>query len=286
MLVRPPCPALRSFVRVLWTSEASGATPGPARERLLPTGAMHLALRTAGPPVRLYAGDGDLEGFTVGHAVVGGARDAPYLKAALPGPSTGAVLEPGAARALLGATAAELAGRHTALDALWGVGAVAVAREQVAQAPDAAARLDVLERALLARLRGAVRLLHPAVAEALLGLRASPSVAAAVARTGYSHRRVIALFREEVGLAPKVYARVLRFQRAVTLLAGRPTAPLGELALRAGYADQAHLGREFLALAGVSPGRYRRAAPAFPNHLPARAPGEVNSVQERARAAR
>jgi AraC-like DNA-binding protein len=247
---------------------------------------MHLALRAGGPPVRLFAGDADLAGFTLGHAVVGGARAAPYLKAALPGPSAGAVLEPGAARALLGATAAELAGRHTALDDLWGARAVAVARERLAEAPDAAARLDTLERALLARLRGAVRLLHPAVAEALLGLRTSPSVAAAVARTGYSHRRVIALFREEVGLAPKAYARVLRFQRAVALLAGRPAAPLGELALRAGYADQAHLGREFLALAGLSPGRYRRADPAFPNHLPVPAPGGVNYVQERARAAR
>ncbi len=73
---------------------------------------------------------------------------------------------------------------------------------------------------------------------------------------------------------------------AVALLSGDRAVPLGELALRAGYADQAHLGREFRALAGVSPGHYRRAAPAFPNHLPAPAPGEVNSVQERARAAR
>ena len=61
-------------------------------------------------------------------------------------------------------------------------------------------------------------------------------------------------FRAEVGLRPKEAARVVRFDRARRLLhAGRPARRRGR---RAGYFDQAHLNREFRALAGCSPTRW------------------------------
>lgn len=84
--------------------------------------------------------------------------------------------------------------------------------------------------------------------------------------SGYSHRRVSSVFREAVGLAPKVFCRVQRFQRAVaSITAGRP---LAAVANGCGYADQAHLTREFRDIAGLTPSAYRAAAPAQPNHVP------------------
>jgi AraC-like DNA-binding protein len=267
MLQRLPIPALRPFLARLWASEdADAAAPGCGRERLLPTGAMHLAIRVAGDPVRVFDGPDDAAGRAMGRAVVGGARAAPYLRDRSPGArSVGAMLRPGAARLLFGASAGELAGRHTALADLWGDAAVATLSERLALEGDPARRLELLEALLAARLPR-VTALHPAVAEALARLP-SEAVATVVARTGRSHRHVVALFRDAVGLAPKAYARVLRFQRAAAALRGSP-APVAEVALACGYADQAHLGREFLALAGVPPARFRRLATPFPNHLP------------------
>jgi AraC-like DNA-binding protein len=73
---------------------------------------------------------------------------------------------------------------------------------------------------------------------------------------GWSHRRLIARFREQIGLAPKAVARVMRFDRAVQALRA-PTRGLAEIAYDCGYFDQAHLNRDFRALAGTTPSAFR-----------------------------
>jgi AraC-like DNA-binding protein len=84
----------------------------------------------------------------------------------------------------------------------------------------------------------------------------------AVARElGCSRRHLAARFGEELGLSPKRLARVLRFRRAHALLGERPGTPLAGLAAECGYADQAHLTREFRALAGVTPGAFAASFP-------------------------
>ena len=67
-------------------------------------------------------------------------------------------------------------------------------------------------------------------------------------------KRLIAQFRDHVGLPPKTMARVIRFERAVRLLRDSGT-PLGwaEIAYRCGYFDQAHFNREFREFAGRTP---------------------------------
>ncbi len=70
---------------------------------------------------------------------------------------------------------------------------------------------------------------------------------------GWSHRRLIARFREQVGLAPKTLARVIRFDRAVTGLRTRRDVGLAEIAFDCGYFDQAHMNRDFAQFAGTTP---------------------------------
>ncbi len=82
-------------------------------------------------------------------------------------------------------------------------------------------------------------------------------IGAMATELGWSHRRLIARFRAQVGLTPKALARVMRFDRAVAALRG--PAGLAEIAYDCGYADQAHLTREFSELAGLSPKRLRTA---------------------------
>jgi AraC-like DNA-binding protein len=125
---------------------------------------------------------------------------------------------------------------------------------RLAQAPGWQARFALLDR-LLAREMSDGPMPAPGVAWALRRLRSTggrASVAALAREVGWSHRQLLAKFREQVGLAPKSMARVLRLQRSLALLR-RPGAPLVDVALAAGFYDQAHMNREFRALAGCTP---------------------------------
>jgi AraC-like DNA-binding protein len=82
-------------------------------------------------------------------------------------------------------------------------------------------------------------------------------IADLVAETGWSHRYVAARFREQVGVAPKVVASVMRFERAAQAVAGGE-ASLADVAARYGYSDQSHLTREFVRLSGSTPGQLAR----------------------------
>jgi AraC-like DNA-binding protein len=75
--------------------------------------------------------------------------------------------------------------------------------------------------------------------------------------TGRSRRHVTDAFRRQLGVTPKAYARLQRFQHASSLLLGPAGAPsLADVAMAAGYYDQSHLTREFAALAGMTPRTY------------------------------
>jgi AraC-like DNA-binding protein len=222
---------------------------------------MHIAVRLDDVPVRVWSERG--QPLELGTSVIGGIRSSYYVKEVRPARSVGAQLHAAASLPLLGVPAEEFAERHTRLEDVWGAAAPSLrARLQEARSPeDALARFEAALEARLPR----VRALHPAIAHALARFDELSDVANVVADTGLSHRRFLSLFREIVGLAPKRYCRVLRFQRAIAgVVAGEP---LGAVAVDAGYSDQAHLTREFRALAGVSPGAYRAISPEFDHHV-------------------
>jgi AraC-like DNA-binding protein len=228
---------------------------------------MHLVFRISDHPVRVYDSVEDEQGRNLSHAVVGGARAMYYVRdTSLASRSIGAQFYPGAAELLLGIPAHELADRHTPLEVLWGYSAKR-ARDRLMEASSPERQLAVFESLLMARLPR-LRAMHPAVAQALQHFVCTHNVSEVVKASSYSHRRFIELFHHSVGLTPKVYCRVLRFQRALERLSGRAAASFAEIALDAGYSDQAHFTREFREFAGVAPGYYRELAPMQANHIP------------------
>ncbi len=243
-------PELLPFIERTWASDTTSA---PRVERVLPTGAMHLVLRCADAPLRLVQPDGRV--IAVGNALVGGARSTYYARE-LGGHSrsVGALLRPGVARALFGASATELAERHTPLELLWGRHAE-ILLDRVASARDP---LATFEAALVERLQSFTP--TPFALPAL-----DVPVAELARQSGYSHRVFTEKFRDHVGLAPKAFAKVQRFQGAIALL--RTPRSLADVAFEAGYADQSHLCRDFAAIAGLSPAAYRRIAPVAANHV-------------------
>ena len=131
--------------------------------------------------------------------------------------------------------------------------------ERLHEATDWAERFDLVDAFLLRRLADS-KPADPGVAWSWRHLHSTHGrapIGAIATELGWSHRRLITRFREQIGLTPKAYGRVIRFDRAVTALRG--SAGLAEIAYDSGYADQAHLTREFRELAGLSPTRFRAA---------------------------
>jgi len=269
LLTRPPRPILRPLVKTLWAIDepTSPYSEFADRERVLPTGTMHLAIRVSDHPLRLFDDLHERTKREMGYAIVGGARSTFYVRD-ISGPtsSVGAQLLPGASELLFGVPADELAGRHTPLEDLWGQSAVTI-RERLLEGGSLERRLDIFESLLVARLPR-IHGLHPAVAHALEQFTTTADVREVVRQTGYSHRRFIALFQRAVGLTPKLYCRVLRFQHGLELTAAEQSPSRVDVAIIAGYSDQPHFNRQFREFAGLTPSEYNEISPSSPNHVP------------------
>jgi len=261
MVHRIPAAPLDAIVAVLWWNHRSEA--GRTVEHMLPSGTAQLVIALHEQPITWAAADTGSSWNRWTGAIVHGPQSTYYCAGPKPaGTVMGVAFRPGAAGALLGVPAAELADRHVPLDALWGRSAREL-RERLAACPDAHSALRLLEHYLQARMNKPL-LMHPAVAHALRASHAQP-VESLRRQSGYSHRHFVALFREAVGLAPKHFSRIQRFSAAARLLASQPIG-LAELAAQLDYADQAHFAREFRALCGVAPSAYRPAAQDRPYH--------------------
>ncbi|MES2687769.1 MAG: helix-turn-helix transcriptional regulator [Pseudomonadota bacterium] len=283
---RPPCPALSGLVRSVWHSTPTDPpAPAPSHELMMPSGEMHLVLRLAGPPIAVFDHLDDHVPRNLGYAVVNGARAAAYAKRVTAGSSSiGLQLRPGASQALLGLPADELAGRHVQLEDLWGADA-GLLREQLLAAPSADDKLRCLEAALMQRLPSSAgspaRSAHPAVLAGLRQLHDGSSVDAAARSSGYSQRQFVRLFLQAVGLTPRRYVRLQRFQKALRLMQQQEPS-LADVAFASGYSDQPHFNRDFRAFAGLRPEQYRAARPIAANHVPVSfaAGGDVRFVQD------
>jgi len=160
---------------------------------------------------------------------------------------------------LVGVPLCELMNRVVSLDALFGPTARAV-EEQLRNTASWDLRFDVLEALLADRLRQS-RVPSAAVQWAWTQIVTAPqsTLVAEIARElQWSRRRLTAVFREHVGITPKAAARVVRFDRAVPAVRRGQSVNWSALAWQCGYADQAHLVREFREFSGLSPTAFLR----------------------------
>jgi AraC-like DNA-binding protein len=86
-------------------------------------------------------------------------------------------------------------------------------------------------------------------------------------RIGYSQKHFIHLFKQQVGVTPKAYLRIMRFQRTLGEIARAPEINWAGLAADNGYFDQAHMIAEFRSLGGLTPVEYRRQASPYPSYV-------------------
>jgi transcriptional regulator GlxA family with amidase domain len=200
----------------------------------------------------------------------------------------GVHFKPGGAFPFLGALAGELADAHADLADLWGRSALEL-RERLCEVATPRERFRVTEEVLTDRLLRRSSKSHPVLPMALnmFGTVGTGALVRDVAReAGLCQRRFIQLFRAQVGLTPKLFCRLLRFQRARILAEQIETLRLGraqetratrafdwaQLASTCGYFDQSHLINDFEEFSGLSPTEYirhnQRDGQLKDNHVP------------------
>jgi AraC-like DNA-binding protein len=244
-------------------------TKGFTRRRELPSGEVILIIGF-GPKLRTTYPQGAPDRVLTHRSFVAGLHDT-HCFVETPGTQAGIQvnLTPIGAHLLLGLPMHELTNRVVELHDLLGADAE-LQIERLYEAPDWQARFELLDAALVRRL-DAARPTSPDVAWAwrrLAESRGRLSVGELCEELGCSRKHMLRRFNEQIGVGPKTYARVLRFQRAVHMLghrdgsnrmdgreygAGREMS-WGEIALECGYFDQAHMNRDFRQFAGASPG--------------------------------
>lgn len=267
---RPAAP-LAAHVESLWLSSREALAHD--RERSLPTGRVDIVVPLLQESIVRYEGVDSTLPVHLRGAVVSGAHDR-YSVRGMGGASSvlGVHFKPGGAAAFFGPALAEIANRTVLLESLWGPAACEL-RERLQAAGDAVRRFAIVEDALLARLHGPGSLagVDRLVPWALQAFARDPSAARvdAVQRASRcSPQQFTRRFDAAVGMTPKRYARVLRFNALLPRLARVGPRDWAEVAVDGGYYDQSHLIHEFRRLSGVTPTAYAPLSDRQLTHVP------------------
>ena len=249
-LVRRPGFALAPYIEMLWCCE--GYPAAHRRERVLPGARFQLIIDLAPRPAPAL-----VVGICTRYTIL----DTASLQALI-----GVVFRPGGARLFFEPPADDFFNRDVSLGDIWG-SASNTLRGRLLEAAGPAARLRVLETDLEQRLRRAE--LHSAVRHGLTEFGRHPHAAGVIGvarEAGLSRRRFAGLFREQVGLPPKLYCRLRRFQQVVRRIASGTPINWAQVSLDGGYYDQAHMAHDFREFSGVSPGAWQASERPFLNH--------------------
>jgi AraC-like DNA-binding protein len=252
-----PDPPLAKHVHLFW--HVSGRA-NYLRDRRLPTGNAHLLFNLGAAPT-LFAREpgGPARAFPT--CWIAGQSER-FIETGSHGETVllGAQFHSHGAYCLLRLAQHELADQVIELEALAGDHVLGL-RQRLLDVSSPQARFALLEHWLLDLLdTGAA--VHPAIVEASRRITATHGRIALPAlsrHTGFSREHLIRRFREQVGLTPKAYANIVRFNRALELARGS-RATWAEIAHDCGYYDQAHLVHDFRRFAGRAPGTLLRDA--------------------------
>jgi AraC-like DNA-binding protein len=246
----PPAADVAPYVLHFWV--LAGETLDSSTHPVLPDGCGEIVLNL-GPATRELLPSGVSEAQPT--AMLVGQMTRPVR--VVPGPTmrmVGVKLAPWGAAAVFGEEAAALRDGTASLQDL-GAGALVALRERLYECRDDGELRGTLDAAIRARLAASVPSRLDRLARLARALTHAPtaSLDAWTRSLGCSARTLERQFGRWVGLSPKEFARLLRFQRALRLAAERPGIAWAVVAARAGYSDQAHLGRDFRQFAGAAP---------------------------------
>jgi AraC-like DNA-binding protein len=264
---RVPSPPLDAFIDSIWVYQNN---PGSrALERILPTGAAQLIVNLKEDQTRLYDPESPHQYVATSGSVLSGVQSHfQLIDTSEQEYVAGVAFKPGGTVPFMRIPALEARDADVPLESLWGRRRTAALRERLLESDSIDATLDALEVVLHEMWRPPG--LHPAVNFALAAFDRAPlttSVAAVTDAIGLSAKRFIERFKIEVGLTPKRYCRIRRFQRALALSHRGRHVDWTRVAQDCGYFDQAHFIHDFRCFAGLTPTGYQSARTSFQNHV-------------------
>jgi AraC-like DNA-binding protein len=257
MVQAAPDPRLRGHV--LSYCSYREETTSFTRRREIPS-VRAVMIINLGEPIRVLASGRDAGWSEQPEGFVAGLHDT-FAVTETGGSQAGVQVDltPIGAYLLLGFPMHELSQRVVTIEELFGRGGMLL-REALAEAPGWAERFALVDEFLLTLLDRA-RSPVPSVTRALGRLRESGGtvpVGVIAGEIGCSRRHLISRFREQVGVTPKLLARILRFEHVVSLVDARTEMGWAEIAQVCGYYDQAHMIRDFHQFAGGPPSEFAR----------------------------
>jgi AraC-like DNA-binding protein len=268
-LERPPHPALAPFIKSFWYAWDPQATH--RHERVLPNGHAQIVISLARD--HLTDANHPTNPLEPSPAAIFLGIYSRYqqIDAIDFAELIGILFHPGGTLPFFPDNTYAFTNHETSLEDLWG-NAAANLRNDLREAPTPARKFDLLDFALRHRLSES-RTQHriPTIDYALTHLHQSPgttTIAELTRTTGLSPRRLSQLFREQIGVSPKLYCRIQRFQQAVQQIHRGADVRWAELALTCGYYDQSHFTNDFHAFSGLSPTHYSATPRRWSNHIP------------------
>ena len=267
-----PQPPLSEFVECFWLYD--GDSVSHAKEKLLPTGTLELVIHLGRHLTRIYDREDSQKFQTFDSPLIAGPHSQPFVidTPDRQGPIIGVHFKPGGAFPFFNLPAAELQNTHVSLQTLWGTVAADL-RDRLIEAQTARLKYRILEQYLLARAGHSLKR-HPAVSFALREFQRPsdlPAVSDVTEQVGLSTRHFIQIFKNEVGLTPKLFCRIQRFQRVIHRIERLAQVDWTEVALEFGYFDQAHFIHDFKDFCGLNPTTYfAHRNRAHLNHIPLR----------------
>jgi AraC-like DNA-binding protein len=261
----PPTP-YDGFIENIWYWR--GEDPGHAKDTIMASGRLGILVNLSRDELSWYGG----AGYATRNALKGiglcGTHARAFAIDAHQPHMVGVQFKPGGAFAFFGGSARDFEDVHISLEDVWGADAERL-HQRLIQSPTPDDKMAILFRALAARADECAR--HPAVDLALALFARAPrraSVTSAARAAEVSVKTFIRLFAEEVGMTPKRYLRVARFQQVLARIHAAPRVDWMEVVERHGYHDQPHFIREFKDFSGLTPSDYFRRKGPYLQHVP------------------
>lgn len=258
---------LRPYVKRIWYSD--GYVPQSPVERVLPSGAVQLIINLGSDRFRHFENGEPRRPIEYPNAIITGIHTRHlFLDSYSRTETVGVVLKPGAVAAILRTPAGAFQDQVVSL-LDFRESELSQLRERLIEAAAPRDKFELVEAFLSQHLDFKIRP-NKAVVHAVRQIErchGTKPISEILTEIGYSRRWFGALFRETVGVTPKVYARIRRFQNVVRRIRHDADRGWSEMALNAGYFDQSHFISEFKDFSGITPVQYAAHDGEQMNHL-------------------
>jgi len=262
-----PAPPLSYFIEHFFFYEGHHAEH--AMEKFLPDGSMDLLIDLTESPKKLFHNEEGSSFTTYKKSWISGMKTEYILIDASVSTMIGVHFRPGGASPFFSFPISELNDTTIEMDCIWKTEIHSI-RDAILNTPEIENKFKILEKYFFQKAKNK---LEPNlfVSYAIDQLQQSQvlwTIEQLSNKIGITQKHLISLFNKHVGLSPKLFARIARFQKVIKEVETKRCIEWTSVAYDCGYYDQAHFIKEFQAFSGINPSAYLTQRGEYMNYLP------------------